>query len=174
MSSPFPPTPSQAPPLPEPPAAGYRIALSTDRPFPAIDTLPPSSLHDLGGPQQVIYVGSAIFPSSIHPCKIAPSIDPPVRVPYGGVEHEHRGRFDILPIDDQRMEWVPTAHGKIPPGRRPVEGGYEENGARLFHAIAFINDVWVPGKTGEHLGAANVPFGGEKTIQENYQILCWR
>jgi len=110
----------------------------------------------------------------VHPCKIAPHLDPPARVPYGGGEHEHRGRFDLLPIDDRTMEWVTTGHGKIPLSRRPVEGGYEEDGARLFHAIAYIDGVWVPGKTGEHLGAANIPFGGERTVPENYQILCWR
>ena len=148
---PPPPVPSRRPAPPTPPASGQRIALTTDTPFPSPSDLPPSSLHDTGGPQQVVYVGSAIFQSSVHPCKIASHLTPPVRVPYGGGEHEHQGRFDLLPINDQMMEWVSTSHGQIPTGRRPVEGGYEENGARLFHAIAYINNVWVPGKTGEHL-----------------------
>ncbi|KAF8504172.1 hypothetical protein JB92DRAFT_2968773 [Gautieria morchelliformis] len=148
---PPPPIPSRRPDVPQPPAAGQRIPFSTDTPFPDPSLLPPSSLHDSGGPEQVVYVGSAIFQSSVHPCKIAPHLDPPVRVPYGGGEHEHRGRFDLLPINDQTMEWVLTAQGKIPPGRTPVEGGYEENGARLYHAIVSIDNVWVPGKTGVHL-----------------------
>ena len=147
---------SLAPPVPAPPAAGNRLALSTDNPFPSLSSLPPSSLHDLGGPHQPVYVGSAIFENSVHPCKIVPHLNLPVRVPYGGGEHEHRGRFDLLQIDDRTMEWVITGHGKIPQGRRPVEGGYEENGARLFHALAQIDDVWVPGKTGEHLVSALV------------------
>jgi hypothetical protein len=61
------------------------------------------------------------------------------------------GRYDLLPIDNESMEWVPTRDGVIPSGRRPIEGGYEEHGARLFHAYADINGVSVPGKTGEHL-----------------------
>lgn len=149
---------SAPPPIPSLPAAnappsasGQRIPLSTDTPFPSPSTLPPSSLHDLGGTHQVVYVGSALFESSVHPCKIASHLNPPVRVPYGGEEHEHWGRFDLLPINDQTMEWVLTSHGKIPAGRRPVTGGYEENGSRLYHAIAQVNGVWVPGKTGEHL-----------------------
>jgi DM9 repeat len=98
----------------------------------------------------------------------------------------------LLPINDQTMEWVLTSHGEIPSGQRPVEGGYEENGARLFHAIVCIDNVWVPGKTGEHLvrdhyceyflaltrlakqRGANFPYGGERVVHENYQILCWR
>lgn len=68
------------------------------------------------------------------------------------------------------MEFVRTSRGQIPPGRRPVEGGYEENGwhavvtkpakpnsskyftgSKLYHGIATVNGVQVPGKTGLHL-----------------------
>jgi hypothetical protein len=72
------------------------------------------------------------------------------------------------------MEWVPTREGKIPQGRHPVEGGYESNGSKLFHALADMDGVKVPGKTGEHLGGANIPFGGYEHIAREYQILCWR
>lgn len=186
-----PPIPSARLPAP-PAAAGQRIALSTDTPFPSPSTLPPSSLHDRGGPHQLVYVGSALFGLSVHPCKIAPHLNPPVRVGYDGDEHDHWGQFDLLPINHQTMDWVPTSHGRIPLGRRPVEGGYEENGARLFHAIAYIDNIWVPGKTGEHIvrkdlpailcyltrhanqEAAKIPYGGKEMICENYQILCWR
>ncbi|KIJ37610.1 hypothetical protein M422DRAFT_177869 [Sphaerobolus stellatus SS14] len=154
-----------------PPAAGHRYPLTTNNPFPDIKSLPPTKLHDLGGPSQPIYVGSAIFQNAIHPCKIAPHLDSPVRVPYAGGETEHHGRYDLLPIDENWMEWVQTGHGRIPPGRRPVEGGYEENGERLFHALANIDGNWVPGKTGEHLTGANIPFGGERVVQSDYLIL---
>jgi hypothetical protein len=91
------------------------------------------------------------------------------------------------------MEWVRTGHGRIPQGRRPVEGGYEQNGAQLYHAYAHIDGVDVPGKTGEHLvstprciatfdwaqtilqGGANIPFGGgEHVVNDGYHILVWR
>jgi len=145
------PIPPQAQAAPTPPAAGHRYPLTTDNPFPDVRSLPPTKFHDIGGVHQPVYVGSAIFPNSIHPCKIAPHLSPPACVPYGGGEHQHTGRYDLLPIDENLMEWVETRNGEIPLGRRPVEGGYEEDGARLFHAIAFFEGVWVPGKTGHHL-----------------------
>ena len=73
------------------------------------------------------------------------------RVPYGGTEWEHHGRYDLLPFRPDTMELVPASDGKVPYGRRPVEGGYEENGAKLYHALAVVSGVKVPGKTGEHL-----------------------
>jgi hypothetical protein len=68
---------------------------------------------------------------------------------------------------------------------------YEENGDKLYHAAARVNNIMVPGKTGHHLyvpasvhlgmplitedftrGAANISFGGdEHVIQDNYEIL---
>lgn len=134
-----------------PPPSGYRVPLNTTSPFPSpTHALEPVST-DLDG-HSPIYLGSAIFPTSVHPCKVAPHLAPTMcRVPYGGTEHEHRGRFDLLPFDPERMEWVDSANGRIPVGRRPVEGGYEEHGAKLYHALAPIQGVNVPGKTGEHL-----------------------
>ena len=87
----------------------------------------------------------------MHPCKIAPRLSNPCRVPYGGQEWEHKGRYDLLPFNPSMMEIVPTSGGHIPPGRRPVEGGYEEDGRKLYHALAIIDGVQVPGKCAEHL-----------------------
>jgi len=73
------------------------------------------------------------------------------------------------------MEWVRTGNGKIPQGRWPIEGGYEENGTKLYHAVAPVDGIRVPGKTSEHLGGCNVGFGNrEHFVQENYEILCWK
>lgn len=73
------------------------------------------------------------------------------------------------------MELVRTSRGRIPPGRRPVEGGLEENEARLYHAVATVHGVKVPGKTGSHLGGAIVGFEGEEhVVTDNYEILCWK
>jgi len=120
-----------------------------------------------------VYVGSAIFEDSVHPCKIAPSVHPSCRVAYGGVERDHHGRYDLLPITPD-MEWVPAQDGGLPPGRRLVEGGYESNGEKLYHALGKIDKVEVPGKTGKHLGAANIPYGGYEHISREYKVLCWK
>jgi len=126
-----------------------------------------------------VFLGSAIFARedgvhAVHPCKVAPHLSPPARVPYAGGEYEHRERYDVLPFNTNTMEWVSTSGGRIPPGRRPVEGGYEEDGQYLYHALAVVEGVRVPGKTGPSLGAANIPFGGGEHVVDNYEILCWR
>ena len=132
-----------------PPPSGFRIPLASNAEFPPHGQAGPPVCKDADGVSPV-FVGSAILPDSVHPCKIAPSVHPPCRVPYGGTELEHHGRYDLLPITPD-MEWVPTKNGEIPHGRRPVEGGYESGGEKLFHALGKVNGVDVPGKTGKHL-----------------------
>jgi len=156
-----------------PPPSGDRLALTTEAPFPTDRTGYPVS-YDLDG-RSPIFVGSAIFATSVHPCKIVSSLTPPCRVPYGGGEHEHHGRYDLLPFQPQMMEWVPAFNGHIPQGRQPIDGGYEDHGAKLYHALAQVSGVMVPGKTGVHLGGCNVAFGGgEHVITQGYYILCWK
>ncbi|EJD06561.1 uncharacterized protein FOMMEDRAFT_76119 [Fomitiporia mediterranea MF3/22] len=135
------------------PPSGFRIPLTTDAPFPPSQQSLQPPCHDADGVSPV-YFGSALFPSAVHPCKVAPHLSPtPCRVPYGGAEREHHGRYDLLPFT-QDMELIPASGGHIPPGRQPVEGGYEEHDGRsvkLYHAVVTINGVRVPGKCGEHL-----------------------
>jgi len=167
------PPPYQAHQAPPPPS-GFRIPLSTQSALPSPEQLGQPVGFD-GDGRSPVYIGSAIFPNSVHPCKIGPHLSPPCRVPYGGGEHEHNGRYDLLPFDPNTMEWVHTSHGRVPPGRRPVEGGYEQGGGKLYHAMGNIQGIRVPGKTGEHLGGCNIAFGNaEHVIHENYEILCWR
>lgn len=143
--NPAPPTghAAQAPP------SGFRIPLKTGQPLPPPQRFGPPAAFDLDG--SPIFFGSAIMEGSVHPCKIAPHLNPPCRVPYGGTECEHNGRYDLLPFDGRTMELVPTEQGRIPPGRKAVEGGFEDHGGKLYHALATISGVRVPGKTGEHL-----------------------
>jgi hypothetical protein len=116
-----------------------------------------------------IYFGSALFERSVHPCKIGPHLNPHAHVPYGmydtftchplsysfvplgGREQGHHGRYDLLPFDPNTMELVQTSRGEIPHGRRPIEGGYEEDGTKLYHTVALVDNLRVPGKTGTHL-----------------------
>jgi hypothetical protein len=139
---------------PVPPASGFRIALTSGDTFPTAHHSKEPPCRDLDG--SPVYLGSALFDGSVHPCKIAPHIPSPCRVPYGGREHEHHGRYDLLPFDRATMEFVGTSHGHIPAGRRPVDGGYEDGGqSKLYHAVATVisggQEVRVPGKTGVHL-----------------------
>ncbi|KAI6115649.1 hypothetical protein EDD16DRAFT_1482553 [Pisolithus croceorrhizus] len=156
--------------VPEPPS-GYRVALDVSSPFPGSSKTMEPPCFDADGISPV-YVGSAIFDNCVHPCKIAPQLIPACRVPYGGVELEHRGRYDLLPFDPDTMIWVTTNRGRIPYGFTPIQGGYEENGTSLYHAIGVVKGVRVPGKAGMHLGGCTVAFNGvEHTITRNYDIL---
>ena len=133
-----------------PPRSGFRVPLVTDADFPPPNQSGPPVCVDADGVSPV-FIGSAmLYDDCVHPCKIIPSVHPPCRVPYGDNEVEHHGKYNLLPITPD-MEWVPTKNGQIPRGRRPVEGGYEANGEKLFHAIGNINGIDVPGKTGRHL-----------------------
>jgi hypothetical protein len=69
-----------------PPPSGYRVPLGSGQPFPQQAAGAPPFRDADGSP---VFIGSAIFekPDSVHPCKIAPHLNPPARVPYGGGEH---------------------------------------------------------------------------------------
>ncbi|GAA6019737.1 hypothetical protein JCM10207_009247 [Rhodosporidiobolus poonsookiae] len=152
------------------PPAGLRVPTSTTSAFPPIQQTGPAPFADLDG--SPVWVASALVGSnSVHPCKVARG---KCMISYGGAEKHHQGRYDILPIT-QDMEYVEASYGKLPKGRRPVEGGFEQGGQHLFHALTTINGVQVPGKTGEHLHGANFPWGGGETVKEvDYRVLCWR
>ena len=143
--------PPYVPQNPVPPSSGYRIPLTTQMAFPLEprQTGPPA-FFDADGVSP-IFIGSALMEGSVHPCKIGPRLNPFASVPYGGGEYGHYGRFDLLPFRHDQMEWVHTSGGRIPSGRRPIEGGYEESGHKLYHAAAVVNGIKVPGKAGVHL-----------------------
>ncbi|GAA6035419.1 hypothetical protein JCM8097_000246 [Rhodosporidiobolus ruineniae] len=163
-----------APPAyaPSTPPAGLRVPCSTQAAFPSTSTTGPAPFQDCDGAP--VYVASALVgTNAVHPCKYVAGRNE-CMISYGGAEKRHEGRFDVLPITPE-MEWVEASYGQIPKGRRPVEGGFEEGGQHLFHAVTVLNGVNVPGKTGEHLHGANFPFGGGETIKAvDYRILCWR
>ena len=149
-------------PVPQGPPSGYRIPLgmpaepSSSSPssypsFPGIERTREAPFTDADG-RSPVFIGSALMQDSVHPCKIVPSIqNEPCRVSYGGSEVAHEGRYDLLPFVPALMEFVPTSNGHVPHGRMPVKGGFEQNGAELYHAVAVIDGTKVPGKTGVHL-----------------------
>lgn len=136
----------------QPPPSGYRIPLSADSPFPPPNQAGTPPCYDLDG--SPLYFGSALMERAVHPCKVSPNLHPYARISYGGQELDHFGRFDLLPYDERAMVLVPSEYGRIPSNVRPVEGGYEEHGGKLFHGVGTVpgyEHVRVPGKCGEHL-----------------------
>jgi len=106
---------------------------------------------------------------SVQPCRIRKGYQPTCFVPYDGGALQHRGqyvatflrisvmaiylmypRFSLLCITDD-MEWVPASDGVIPEGRLPVEGGFEETGEKLYHALD-KTEPYYAGKTAPHIG----------------------
>ncbi|PBK80650.1 hypothetical protein ARMGADRAFT_1020789 [Armillaria gallica] len=169
-----PPSSDHQAPIQQPSSSGFRIPLhSSSTTFPPQDLTGPPPCYDIDG--SPMYFGSAIFDKSVHPCKIGPYLRDPCSVPLGGREVTHNGRYDLLPFDPDTMEFVTTSYGFIPSGRRPVEGGYEEDGMPLYHSVAMFNNIRIPGKTSLRLAGCNVTFnGGEHVVKTNYEILCWK
>lgn len=136
-------------------SSSARLCLTTRSPF------TPSTKHTgeppcfSKGGRSPVFFGSARFANGIHPCKIVPHRRNPCQIPYGGSEYplpkNGPNMYTLLPFNPDTMELVPTSHGRLPMGRRPVDGGYEEYGARLYHAVATWHGETVPGKTGTHL-----------------------
>ncbi|KAM5538039.1 hypothetical protein V8D89_008236 [Ganoderma adspersum] len=120
-----------------------------------------------------VYLGITLFNGGWHPCKVKPYAACRARVSYGGKEVAHPGMCHLLPFNPAAMEWVPTSRGRIPGGRRPVEGGYEEfGGEMLYHALASVDGVKVPGKAGQHLAhGASIPYRNQEYIVGHYDIL---
>src|SRR5258706_3133486 len=146
--------------------SGHRITLQAGDRIPSLHETGPAPFLDAdGGP---VFIGSASFGRSVHPCKIVPNVrsleafgillhkylmqlPQPCRISYACVEQTHRGRYDLLPFIPSAMEWVPTSGGRSPIRRHPIEVGYEEDGTLLYHAAARIDNVMVPGKTNPRL-----------------------
>jgi len=123
---------------------------------------------------QAVYLGLVHLHGGLHPCKVIPHYNTPVYVGWAGKEHAPSGPYILVPFDDARMHWIYTRDGQVPPGVRPVTGGYEGDGQPLFHALCFVHGAWVPGKTGYHLEGANAPFAGEEHHAREYHLLCWK
>ncbi|KAG8721729.1 hypothetical protein FRC09_007446 [Ceratobasidium sp. 395] len=112
--------------------SGRRIPCSTNEDIPEAVFESQTEFREQGG--QPVYVASALMGDSVHPCKCVPTLDSPCQVPYGGGEHAHSGRYDILPITNE-MEWVPGQGGIIPYGRTPVDDAGEKKGTDEYASI---------------------------------------
>ncbi|XP_062566655.1 uncharacterized protein LOC134228971 [Saccostrea cucullata] len=67
------------------------------------------------------------------------------------------------------VRWVKTTGSNIP--EWAIEGGYEANGRPLFIARAQIEGVMIPGKCGNHLPGAHIPYRSEERIVKEYDVL---
>ncbi|SJL14313.1 uncharacterized protein ARMOST_17769 [Armillaria ostoyae] len=154
--------------------SGFRIPLDSSTTFPAEDLIGPPPCYDTNGAP--IYVGSAIFRKSVHPCKIEPHLRVPCSVPYLSGKIAHTGRYDLLPFNPDTMEFVRTSRGRFPAGRKLVRGGYDEDGSPLYHGVTVYNGIKIPGKALTHPWAGcNITWGNaQHQVRSDYEILCWK
>ncbi|KAK0480423.1 hypothetical protein EDD18DRAFT_1085981 [Armillaria luteobubalina] len=155
---------------------GFRLPLQG----PSHSALPP--LHLAGQPilnrnDYPMYFGSAILHKSVHPCKIEYNmrhLPSPCTVVLDNTVICHQGRYDLLQFNPDTMETVHTSEGRIPAGRRPVKGGYEEDGMPLYHGIAVHpgDRDRIPGKTSPRLHGCEYCFGDDVLLATDYEILC--
>ncbi len=130
-------------------SSGFRIQLcSSSTPFPTEDLTGPPTFHDTNG--DPIYIGSAIFGTSIHPCKIEPHLAVPCSVPFSGRKIAHMECYDLLPFNPNTMEFVLMSQGHFPAGRKLVKGGYNQDGTPLYHGVATLNGIKIPGSISHH------------------------
>jgi len=83
--------------------------------------------------------------------------------------------YEVLLGDMNRLRWVP-ASGKLniaSLGYRPVPGGQENDGTPLFIAEAPHKDAVHPGKCGENLDGAYIPYDGKEKHVRDYRVLCY-
>ena len=141
-------------PVPQHDVALLRIPLRLSPHFPWTRAgVPPATDKD----HSPLFLGIAAFKNGMHPCKVRPANYPMLWVSYGGKEYQYRGVGYLLPFDPVTMEWVPAFDGRIPTGRRPVDGGHERaGGQKLYHALAVVDGIATPGKTGAHIVSGHI------------------
>ena len=119
--------------------------ISTITPYPAAT--------DLDGTTP-LYFGSAILDGAVIPGRVVDMRT--CQVLQEDVVVERTIGFSVLPFDGTNMELVPTSRGAIPQGRRPVEGNYDEQGRKLYHAMLYVVGRQFPGMCAEHVVSASL------------------
>lgn len=118
--------------------------LSTVTPYPAAT--------DLDGTTS-LYFGSAILHGAVLPGKVVEMRT--CQVLQDDAVVECTIGFSILPFSAD-MELVPTSRGVIPRGKHPVEGNYDGQGRKLYHAMLYAVGRRFPGMCAEHVVSADL------------------
>jgi hypothetical protein len=124
--------------------------------FPSISQTLPAPCTDKV-PSQPVFFGAAILseePLVSIPCKVTPKLWPSVcHVPLDGREIVHRGKYNIVPFDTEKMELVtvPKHVNELPEGRKLVVGGRDRDGEELYHAVGVYHNLRIPGKVSRSL-----------------------
>lgn len=83
-------------------------------------------------------------------------------------------KYEVLVGNPNSVRWIPVS-GKLKLsklGARPVDGGVDCNGSQLYCARAHFKGGVHPGKVGEHLKCAFIPYGDDE--EETHVSSSWR
>ena len=84
-------------------------------------------------------------------------------------------KYEVLVGNPNSVRWIPVS-GKLKLsalGARPVDGGVDCNGSQLYCARAHFKGGVHPGKVGEHLKCAFIPYGDDEEETHSYEVLCY-
>lgn len=93
---------------------------------------------------------------------------------YQNEEHQ-LDKYEILLGSMQGLKWVQTGNtlNVESLGARPVEGGYENDGTKLYVVRAYHKGAMHPGKASEKLDGAFIPYDGKEKKVKEYEVLCY-
>jgi len=122
-----------------------------------------------------LYVCRANHNGSTTPGKAGSHLHNGAVIGYGNKE-VGVGAYEVLVGDARSVRWV-AVKGKLKINdldARPVDGGKDSDGTRLFIARASIQGATHPGKVGEGFRAAFIPWGGKEQEISSYEVLCYK
>lgn len=104
---------------------------------------------------------------------------PPNTTPmlWGKISKSHSGGYQQPQQQPQQqgLKWVLT-DGRLniqSLNATPVEGGYDDDGTPLYIARASWKGGMHPGKASTKFSGAQIPYGGEEKMVNEYEILCY-
>ncbi|KAG8731491.1 hypothetical protein FRC11_003998 [Ceratobasidium sp. 423] len=126
----------------------------------------------------LLYFGRTFFEGGVHPGKVSRNFKEGCIIGYGGDEIEV-GQYEILIANPQAVRWV-RASGKCNAqslGGTPVEGGFEKDEGGKDRPLYLVQAPYKhgthPGKAGLHLDGADITYGGEEKIVNDYSVLVY-
>jgi len=123
-----------------------------------------------------LFISRTFIDGGLQPGKACTDFPKGAVVGYQKEEH-HVDTYEILLGEISRLRWERVSGRIHSDSLRPVEGGYENDGTKLFIIKAEFPErsgVFHPGKTSAKLDGAYISYGGtEKNVRE-YEVLCYR
>ncbi|KAH6914167.1 hypothetical protein BKA70DRAFT_1260578 [Coprinopsis sp. MPI-PUGE-AT-0042] len=135
------------------------------------DAIPGGHDHNDCG---TLFISRGFHKGSITPGKASPQMKTGARIGFAHDEID-LDKYEILVGNPNSVRWIPVS-GKLKLqtlGARPVDGGVDCNGSQLYVARSHFKGGVHPGKVGEHLKCAFIPYRGDEEETHSYEVLCY-